>query len=195
MALAGWESGRRTPPGEVLLGLLDALGASPREKALLLTLADPRHALIALAHTDEGPPVGLGEVLRAMGLRLGLTQAELAGHIGSAQSTVARWERGDQDLAPSMRHILMEILDATPDERDAVGAVDPGHPSDADFEERYERIIRAPHELGEVLWLVSRPISGGERPGPSATKGCVRRSWPTGWTGTPNRCAARSDVA
>ncbi len=152
-ALAHWETGRRTPPGSALVGLLNALGASGRARAAIVAQADPRHARAALAHTPHGAPVGKGEVLRAMRLRRGLTQADLAGLLNVAQSTVARWERGDGDLDAADQEGVLSALGASADEGEAVASLDPTRTIPRDLDERYTAISRAPHGLGETLWL------------------------------------------
>jgi transcriptional regulator with XRE-family HTH domain len=48
-----------------------------------------------------------GDLIREARLRVGLTQAELARRLGTAQSVVARWERGDvQPSLESLRRVV-----------------------------------------------------------------------------------------
>ncbi|RYG42125.1 XRE family transcriptional regulator, partial [bacterium] len=101
--LSYWENGRRTPSGSVLARYLDALGAPARDKARLISLTDPAFAGWFLPAQPLGAPVSVGQVLRAMRIRRGLTQAELATAIHTGQSTVAKWESGD--LAPGAEAI------------------------------------------------------------------------------------------
>lgn len=44
-----------------------------------------------------------GDLIREARLRAGLTQAELGGRLGKAQSAIARWERGD--VLPSLETV------------------------------------------------------------------------------------------
>jgi transcriptional regulator with XRE-family HTH domain len=61
-----------------------------------------------------------GDLLRAMRLRRGLTQEQIADHLGVRRFSVSRWETGD--LIPSQEHLndLMGMLGALPDEQRAL---------------------------------------------------------------------------
>lgn len=52
-----------------------------------------------------------GNELRKRRARMGLTQAQLAAHLGVDPNTVARWERGELPIRPIVRN-LMQYLDA-----------------------------------------------------------------------------------
>ena len=115
-ALAGWESGRSRPRGSGFARLLDSLEAEPRPRARLLHAADPQFAQFALADTALGAPVDLGAVIRAMRLRRGMTQAEVARAAGVTQATVARWESGDTVPSGATLHTVAHALGASPEE-------------------------------------------------------------------------------
>ena len=150
-ALAGWESGRRVPSGEALSGLLRALGAGEREAATLLAVADPRYARVALAETSLGAPVHLGDALRAMRLRRGLGQTDLARKADVNQSTVARWEAGDLVPEAEKLQAIFSHLEARAEEIEAL--VRFGTVREDDPHERTRAVYEAPHALQELLWL------------------------------------------
>lgn len=152
-ALAHWESGRRTPPALALARLLDALAPPPGARARLLAAADPSGARIVLADAPLGGPVALGDVLRAMRLRRGLSQTDLSRAIDRSQSTLARWERGESEPDPASLHAVLFALSASADEVVAIAALDPDVQPVDDPWHRYESIARGPHELGDTLWL------------------------------------------
>lgn len=111
-----WEAGLRLPRGGPLERLLNALDAPERLRAELIAWADPRHAQIALAGRPLGAPVGLGQVLRAMRLRRGLTQAEAARASGVSQAAFARWEGGGDVPGADALHAAAFALGASPEE-------------------------------------------------------------------------------
>ena len=115
-ALAGWESGRSRPRGAGFARLLDAMETETRPRARLLHAADPQFAQFALADTALGAPVDLGAVIRAMRLRRGMTQAEVARAAGVTQATVARWESGDTVPSGATLHTAAYALGASPEE-------------------------------------------------------------------------------
>lgn len=54
-------------------------------------------------------PVGMvtGDLIREARLRAGLTQLELGNRLGTAQSEIARWERGD--VLPSLERLRQVV--------------------------------------------------------------------------------------
>ena len=50
-----------------------------------------------------------GEAIKALRLRLGLTQTELAAEIGVHQVTVARWETGGKTPLPIIQRALADL--------------------------------------------------------------------------------------
>ncbi len=121
-----WETGQRTPRGASLERLLDALDAPERLRSRLLALADPRHARIALAHRPLGSPIELGQILRAMRLRRGMTQADAARAAGVSQGAFARWEGGGDVPDASTLHAAAFALGASPEEATALTLVQGG---------------------------------------------------------------------
>jgi transcriptional regulator with XRE-family HTH domain len=97
-ALSQWESGSRLPRMAELESVLDALGAPPSQRAL--ASIDAPRALRRLtspgANGGLGPPSMAGDLLRAMRLRRGRTQEQVAAQVGVVRNAVARWERGDR---------------------------------------------------------------------------------------------------
>jgi len=98
---------------------MSALGASEEgQRRLLSTISAPR--VIAklrsdLANRDDAIKwvPSAGGLLRALRLRSGLTQVELAQRIGVAQSTLARWERGDRWPSATELHEICFAVGAT----------------------------------------------------------------------------------
>src|SRR5262245_60758231 len=99
-ALSQWEAGSRLPRVAELEAVLDALGAPPSQRALALASIDAPRALRRLrspgANAGLGPPSAAGDLLRAMRLRRGWTQEQVAAQVGVVRNAVARWERGDR---------------------------------------------------------------------------------------------------
>ena len=150
--MGNWEKGRRTPRGEPLGRLLDALDAPARLRSRLLALADPAFARVELDLDLLGTPPHSGAILRALRLRSGIGQTELACRLGVAQSTVAWWESGDD--APD-RHALQDALFAVGASVEeaalAIVATPGGSPSDLLERSRHSGL--APHALQEAQSL------------------------------------------
>lgn len=127
-SLQGWESGRRSPKGASLARTLDVLEAPARLRSRLLGGVDPAYARVALAGTALGPPLALGTVLRAMRLRRGITQSELAAAVGMTQGAVAKWESGDSVPPASTLHEVGFALGAAVEETLALTAARGGAP-------------------------------------------------------------------
>jgi len=115
-ALSQWESGARTPFGPSLDRLLSAIDAPYRVHARLIESTDPIHARIALVHNPLGAPVNLGQTLRAMRLRSGLTQSEVARHVQVSQGIVARWESGENFPSTEALHAVLFLFRASDEE-------------------------------------------------------------------------------
>ena len=161
-ALMGWESGRFRPRGPGLARLLGVLETEPRLRARLLHDADPAHARIALCDAALGAPVDLGAVLRAMRLRRGTTQAELARAAGVTQATVARWESGDAVPSGATLHTVAFALGASAEEAVALACAQGGSsgtlpgepPAHIDFDDPFSMQWRnAPAHLREIVHL------------------------------------------
>lgn len=108
-ALSRWESSRCQPRMTELLAVLDALGATPAQRALACARLDAPRALRQLRHLSApdahqphtsgngfGPPLAAGDLLRALRLRQGATQEQVAARLGVTRSTLARWELGER---------------------------------------------------------------------------------------------------
>src|ERR1035441_3625038 len=52
----------------------------------------------------------LSEAIRRARLREGLTQAELAGEVGTSQAQISNWERGRSQPSAEQLHALKEVL-------------------------------------------------------------------------------------
>jgi len=119
-ALSQWEAGSRLPRVAELEAVLDALGAPPSERALALASIDAPRALRRLrnpgANAGLGPPSMAGDLLRAMRVRKGWTQEQVAAQIGVVRNAVARWERGDRLPSAAQIQALCFALRAREDE-------------------------------------------------------------------------------
>src|SRR5262249_6558631 len=99
-ALSLWEAGKRQARPPELEATLDALGVTPAQRALALSRIDAPRALRRLRTTPLGDglvaPPSAGDLLRALRLRGGWTQEQVALRVGVRQHTVTRWESGDR---------------------------------------------------------------------------------------------------
>lgn len=111
--LSEWQSGKRQPRSQELEAVLDALDASDAQKRKARELLRTPKAFVRLRQeTERNDPdfVAIagdiphgGDLLRALRLRKGWTQTELAAQMAVPQSTVARWERSE--LWPQNEHL------------------------------------------------------------------------------------------
>lgn len=99
-ALSRWEAGLCQPRVSELEAVLDALNASPAQRALALARIDAPRALRQLRHSpapdSPGSPLTAGDLLRAMRGRSGWTQEQVAERLGVSGAAVARWELGER---------------------------------------------------------------------------------------------------
>lgn len=118
--LAYWEAGQRSPSVPELNALLDALNVSAAQRVEALSALNlPRgeQAIHRLEQQGVGTaPPCRSDLLRAMRLRAGLTQAETAVRSGVAQSAISRWERGADFPSHEHLHALCYVLGAMPEE-------------------------------------------------------------------------------
>jgi transcriptional regulator with XRE-family HTH domain len=128
-----WERDTHEPRLPELMAVLDALGASKdqREQALIRIRA-PRAAqqlrqqapACAGAGVQAGAWVhslgGNGALLRAMRRRAGLSQQQVAEHLGVRRHTLSRWEAGEWSPPPERWDPLLSLLQAYPQERAAL---------------------------------------------------------------------------
>ncbi len=125
-SLYNWETGRSTPRLQELEAVLRSLGASAKQKQdALQRLGAPRaqKRLKEIVTASHDLPHG-GDLLRAMRLRRGWTQAEAASLLKVSQPTVARWERADAWPTPV---VLQEICYTLQAHEREVAALTQGH--------------------------------------------------------------------
>ena len=146
-----WEADRFRPSGPALDRLLTVLRVSERERAELLVRGAPDYARGALASTVLGAPVGAGEVLRAIRIRRGETQAQVARRLDVAQGTLARWENDGRTPDPELVERLLTTLQATIEERDAFAAVPWTTPDGESLQSVEARIRAVAHALPLLL--------------------------------------------
>jgi transcriptional regulator with XRE-family HTH domain len=121
--LGTWESGTHLPRLPELEAVLTALDAAPAQRRRALASMDATRAArqlrleLATPTTDElGRMPSGGDLLRAMRLRKGHTQAEAATRAGVRQSTLARWEEGATWPETAHLHALCRALEAQEEE-------------------------------------------------------------------------------
>jgi len=155
-SLSNWESGRRIPSGPVLNRLLEQYQPSPRERARLLFLADPKHARFVLANDPVGSPVNVGQVLRAMRLRRKLTQAEVSRLVGITQGAWAKWESGQTEPGLELLHSACFLLGASVEELQAISA-SPNRreiqPEEFDWNGRFHEASSSPIPIRDLMLL------------------------------------------
>lgn len=113
--LSRWESGKVAPRLHEIERVLGAIDVSSEQRKQVLSALESPRAVQTLAKEGDSPPVA-GDLLRAMRLRRGMTQAQAAERAGVAQSMVARWERSDDRPTDEHLHSLCWALGAHPDE-------------------------------------------------------------------------------
>lgn len=116
--LSRWESGKRSPSIPELEATLAALNVGEAERSEILRCVDAPRALRRLRGGDEpsaGLPVG-GDLLRAMRVRQGLTQAQTARAVGATQSQIAKWEKSEAWPDTERLHALSFALGAQAEE-------------------------------------------------------------------------------
>lgn len=122
--LSRWESGDRTPCIPELTAVLDALHCAPEQRAAavagLCTSRAQRHLTKIAPAVGLPAPPRLGDLLRAIRLRSGLTQEQAAAAIGVGRTALTRWERGDRRPTVEERHALCFHLGARESEIVAV---------------------------------------------------------------------------
>ena len=154
-ALSRWESGGRQPRVPELEATLDALSASPAQRALAFSAINAPRSLRRLRQTPDipglGAPPALGDLLRAMRQRKALMQEEVAARLGVRQGTVARWERGERTPSTEQIQALCYILNAREEELVALtrGRFSEMSPEGADASDsgKEERLVEHLNEL------------------------------------------------
>jgi transcriptional regulator with XRE-family HTH domain len=122
-ALSQWETGLRQPRVPELEATLEALRVSASQRALAFSRIPAPRALRHLrppaTANHLGPRPSAGDLLRAMRLRGGWTQEQIALRVGVRQHTVARWERGER--VPSSAEIQALCFALAAHEEELVG--------------------------------------------------------------------------
>jgi transcriptional regulator with XRE-family HTH domain len=116
--LGNWESERTLPSTPELGSLMGALTLGTQEQLALRRLVALPRALVTLP-PQERPPL-TGGLLRALRLRRGLTQSEVARRLQMRQGTLAKWERSDDWPSVERLMALCMVLDAPPAEVEAI---------------------------------------------------------------------------
>lgn len=157
--LSRWESGTTSPSIPEWEATLTALGLPTKHfHETLPLLAAPR--AVRQLRKDTGscaPPVG-GDLLRAMRMRRGMTQAEVASHLGVPQNAIARWERSETWPDNECLHALCYHLKAFPEEVTALtvgrfsiaNMLDLSDPA-ALHQEQWRIRVQPPHASDAVL--------------------------------------------
>ncbi|MCW3094622.1 MAG: Helix-turn-helix protein [Chthonomonadaceae bacterium] len=128
--LRNWETGASSPGRWELESILTALELTPHERGQALKFLPTPRSMNLFRHeahtslgseTDIGPMPMLGDLLRAMRLRAGLSQGEVAETLKIARTTILRWET--TEILPSEENLerICELLRAYPEERIALG--------------------------------------------------------------------------
>ena len=124
-SLSRWEASLSQPRMTELTAVLDALGATPAQRSLACAQLDAPRALRQLRQPQSDPtsdkngfgaPLTAGDLLRALRLRRGATQDQVAAHLGVARHTIARWELGERLPTTEQMHALCFALEAREEE-------------------------------------------------------------------------------
>jgi DNA-binding transcriptional regulator YiaG len=128
--LRNWETGASSPGRWELESILTVLELTPQERGQALQVLPTPRSMDLFRHeahtspdseTDIGPMPMLGDLLRAMRLRCGLSQSQMADTLKIARTTVLRWET--TETLPSEENLerIWELLKAYPEERVVLG--------------------------------------------------------------------------
>jgi transcriptional regulator with XRE-family HTH domain len=119
-ALSQWETGARQPRITELEAVLDALNATTLQRTLVFSRVEApraiRHLTRKASENRLGPPPTVGDMLRALRLRQGWTQAQLAHRLGVNDSSIARWERSERFPSTEQMQALCYALEAQEEE-------------------------------------------------------------------------------
>ena len=146
-ALSQWESGLRQPRIPELEATLEALRAAPAQRARVFACMEAPRALrylkIPSATAELGPLPSASDLLRAMRLRGGWTQEQVAARLGVGQNTVARWEQGERLPSSAQMQALCFALEAHEEE---IVALTSGRFAEADVD-----VPTEPEQVSEYL--------------------------------------------
>jgi len=115
--IARWESGKSFPRTLELEAVLNVLGVSEADRQWFFD-ALPCTRFMAY-QTDPNTMLPLGsasQLLRAMRLRSGWSQTEVARHLGVTSAAVSQWERGSSWPVTENLHKVGYLLGAEPEE-------------------------------------------------------------------------------
>ncbi len=112
--ISRWESGDYQPRIPELEALLDALDANAAQRALAFFRIKASRGIRHLRESPStlGAPPILGDLLKAMRLRGGWTQGEVADRVGVGRTAVVRWENGERIPRSSEIQTLCYVLQA-----------------------------------------------------------------------------------
>jgi transcriptional regulator with XRE-family HTH domain len=115
-AISRWESGDRQPRIPELEAVMDALDAPAAQRALAFSRIDASRGIRHLRESSDnntlGAPPVLGDLLKAMRLRGGWTQGEVADRAGVGRTAVVRWENGERLPRGEEIQTLCYVLEA-----------------------------------------------------------------------------------
>lgn len=114
--LSRWEAGKSRPNAPELVRVLEILGIPDEERRRCVQQLGSRQAERFLSETSPETtplPITGGELLRALRLRAGRTQAEAAQAVGVTQALLSRWEHNDCWPDNARLHSLCHVLAAT----------------------------------------------------------------------------------
>ncbi len=121
-----WEAGESQPRIPELQAVLRALAATAEETAHLISpLNTPRGRRLAetertAIHGEDSGGAGIGDLLRAMRMRHGVTQTDLASKLQLNRQAVLRWESGQNRISAENLERLCGVLGIAPEERQAL---------------------------------------------------------------------------
>ena len=115
--LSRWESGTHAPRIPELSRTLEALGASPSERASCLRLLEvPRAVLAERSQPTTATRLSLGDFLFGLRQRCGKTQEEVARETGVSRSLYIQWETDASRPTGELLHRVAFALGASGEE-------------------------------------------------------------------------------
>jgi transcriptional regulator with XRE-family HTH domain len=118
--LSRWESGRTQPRTLELETVLDVLHVPDSYRVEARTRLNRPRAIRLLTELVGPPPPVSGDLLRALRIRVGRTQTEVAAAVGVQQGTLAKWERSECWPSGDRLQALCWELGAAPEEAAAL---------------------------------------------------------------------------
>jgi transcriptional regulator with XRE-family HTH domain len=128
--LSRWEGGQYQPRLPELEAVLAALDVSPRQRTQALALVEAPRAVVRIREEAEarlpemvevaGHAPAVGDLLRAMRRRRGLTTEQVGRTLGVQPSTIRRWEASEMVVREDRLPDLCRALGAAPEEQEAL---------------------------------------------------------------------------